>query len=88
MDKKVEDHELKLLTADNSQLRDNVILSLDESRQGNLWIGSEKGLTYFDSERNRVFLFPCRAVGKRLNLYRTFMKRIRYCGFLRWGWEL
>ena len=78
VDKKVEDHELKLLTAGNSQLRDNVILSLDESRQGNLWI--VRGIVFF--------LFPCRVVGKRLNLYRTFMKRIRYCGFLRWGWEL
>lgn len=66
VDKKVEDHELKLLTAGNSQLRDNVILSLDESRQGNLWIGSEKGLTYFDSERNRVFPVPLSSGGKEI----------------------
>ena len=88
VDKKVEDHELKLLTADNSQLRDNVILSLDESRQGNLWIGSEKGLTYFDSERNRVFPVPLSSGGKEIEFISDIMKRIRYCGFLRWGWEL
>lgn len=58
VDKKVEDHDLNLLTAGNSQLRDNMILSLGESRQGNLWIGSEKGLNYFDCGKNLVFPVP------------------------------
>lgn len=53
-DKKVEEHRVEMLTANNSRLRDNVILSLAESRLGNLWIGSEKGLSYFDCKRNHI----------------------------------
>lgn len=55
VDKKVEERDVELLTTHNSKLRDQVILSFAESRQGNLWIGSEKGLSYFDSKKNHVF---------------------------------
>lgn len=66
VDKKVEERDLKLLTAGNSQLRDNIILSFGESKQGNLWIGSEKGLHYFDSKGNHVFPVPLSSGEKKI----------------------
>lgn len=45
------------LTAANTPLRDNFIHSFSKSRQGNLWIGSEEGLSYYlntDREIRRI----------------------------------
>ncbi|MDD3039120.1 response regulator [Bacteroides sp.] len=54
IDKEVKDHRTRLITAGNSQLRDNTILSIAKSRLGNLWIGSETGLSYFDYQKQRI----------------------------------
>lgn len=46
-DKNIKEHQMDLLTSSNSRLQDNSILSFAESKQGNLWIGGERGLCYF-----------------------------------------
>lgn len=53
-EKKAGNHRMELLTASNSLLRDDVILSFGESRQSGFWIGSEQGLSYFDRNNNRI----------------------------------
>lgn len=51
-DKNIKDHRMELITASNSSLPDNAILSLADNKQGNLWIGSEQGLSYFNLREN------------------------------------
>lgn len=57
-DKSIKDHQMELVTASNSLLPDNTILSFAESRQGNVWIGSEQGLSYFKLKDNKVIPVP------------------------------
>lgn len=57
-DKKVEDHRMELISTSNSGLRDNTILSFSSSRQDNLWIGSEHGLSYFNRIEKRIIPIP------------------------------
>lgn len=57
-DKKVEDHRMELISTSNSGLRDNTILSFSSSRQDNLWIGSEHGLSYFNRIEKRIIPVP------------------------------
>ena len=54
MEKIAGNHRVELITASNSLLKDNVILSFGESRQNGFWIGSEQGLSYFSQKANRV----------------------------------
>ena len=54
VDENIKDHRMELITSVNSQLRDNKILSFTESKLGNLWIGSETGLSYFNYKMDRM----------------------------------
>lgn len=47
-DKKAKNHRIDLINTSNSPLLDDAILSFAQSRQGNLWIGSEGGLSYYN----------------------------------------
>lgn len=63
-DKKAKNHRIDILNTANSLLQDDVILCFAKSRQGNLWIGSEHGLSYYNFEDHSVC--PIRlALGKR-----------------------
>lgn len=54
-DRNPKDYRMARITAGAGALPDNVILSFAASRQGNLWIGSERGLSYFNLKENRLY---------------------------------
>lgn len=60
-DKALAAHRMEWLTAAHSGLPDDRILSLASSREGNLWIGSERGLSYFIRRTDRII--PVRWAG-------------------------
>lgn len=65
-DKKINELPAERLTASNSGLRDNMIFCLSPSHQGNLWIGSEHGLSYFSQGDNRIISIPLFCDGKNV----------------------
>lgn len=58
MDKRIGECPTESLTASNSRLPDNSILCLTESRRGDMWIGSERGLSYFKMKEETVVPVP------------------------------
>lgn len=64
--KNIEDHRLEYISSSNSNLWDNVILSFDESRKGNIWIGSEQGINYFNLKENRFNQIQLSYNGQRI----------------------
>lgn len=65
-DKKINDLPAERFTASNSGLRDNMIFCLSPSRQGNLWIGSEHGLSYWSRQDNRIVSVPLSSGGQNI----------------------
>lgn len=53
-DKALAAHRTEWLTTSGGRLPDNLILSFASSREGNFWIGSEKGLSYFIRHDDRI----------------------------------
>lgn len=57
-DKNIEECRTESITAFNTRLPDNTILCLAESRRGDMWIGSERGLSYFKRKEKTVVPVP------------------------------
>jgi len=65
-DKNPKEHQMDFITASGSHLPDNIILSFAESREGNLWIGSERGLCYFTINDNSLSCVKLMYEGKNV----------------------
>lgn len=57
-DKSMGESRTESITASNSRLPDNTILCLAESNRGDMWIGSERGLSYFKMKEKTVVPIP------------------------------